>query len=73
MQKNPNLLRFHSPRIKLKKTAFFKGSRGISHLKGDVTCNWFKNLNFFYFYKLHPNIDFFEETECLIYGLEIAD
>ena len=31
--KNPDLLRFHSPRIKLKKTAFFKGSRGISPLK----------------------------------------
>ena len=31
--KNPDLLRFHSPRIKLKKTDFFKGSRGISPLK----------------------------------------
>ena len=31
--KKSGLASFHSPRIKLKKTAFFKGSRGISPLK----------------------------------------
>ena len=51
----------------------FEAFTWTSPLKGVISCNWFKKSNFLLLHKLHPNIEFFEEAEGLLYEPAIED